>query len=183
MSGKMHIYDRRGHAFKSWVAITPLIGATLIAVSRTMDYRHHATDVIAGGLLGTVIAVFTYHLCASLSLSVLSPALPFSPRIPATPTGDRLDSDADDDHETAPRPGAAGAPRSGNGGGGAGGGILPTHRYSASLDSEQGTSPLSQGSAIPLQGGARGDEALRPGFASGPSTKSAAFEVGQQGRY
>ena len=79
MSGKMHIYDRRGHAFKSWVAITPLIGATLIAVSRTMDYRHHATDVIAGGLLGTVIAVFTYHLCASLSLSVLSPSLPDRP--------------------------------------------------------------------------------------------------------
>ncbi|GAA5931405.1 hypothetical protein JCM3775_005016 [Rhodotorula graminis] len=181
LSGKMHIYDRRGHAFKSWLAIAPLIGATLIAVSRTMDYRHHATDVIAGGLLGTVIAVFTYHLYYP---SLYSPQchLPFSPRIPATPSADRLDSDAEDDHETAPRPGAAGASRSGNGNGA--GGILPTHRYLASLDSDQGTSPLSQGSAIPLQaGGARGDEAMRPGYTSGPSAKSAYHDVGQQQRY
>lgn len=64
LCGKMHIMDRRGHAFKAWIAITPPIGATLIAVSRTMDYRHHATDVIAGSILGAVIAVMTYHLCA-----------------------------------------------------------------------------------------------------------------------
>lgn len=28
-----------------------------------MDYRHHATDVIAGALLGSWVAVLTYHLC------------------------------------------------------------------------------------------------------------------------
>lgn len=71
-----------------------------------MDYRHHATDIIAGGLLGSFVAVLTYHLCEFSSLSpsssipptrtnlfplpedypsLLSPQchLPFSPRIPA----------------------------------------------------------------------------------------------------
>lgn len=113
----MHLFDHRGYTVKAWVAIAPLIGATLIAVSRTMgqfklslstsapspgrggllslpvghdwfahsksvgqltearaDYRHHATDVIAGSILGALIALVTYHLCTlparSLSLSL-----------------------------------------------------------------------------------------------------------------
>lgn len=36
LSGKMHLFDHRGYTVKAWVAIAPLIGATLIAVSRTM---------------------------------------------------------------------------------------------------------------------------------------------------
>lgn len=36
LAGKMHLFDRRGHAIKAWIAFAPLIGATLIAVSRTM---------------------------------------------------------------------------------------------------------------------------------------------------
>ena len=35
LSGKMHLFDHRGYTVKAWVAIAPLIGATLIAVSRT----------------------------------------------------------------------------------------------------------------------------------------------------
>ncbi|GAA6006023.1 hypothetical protein JCM11491_004093 [Sporobolomyces phaffii] len=80
-AGKMHLFDRRGHAIKAWIAVTPCIGATLIAVSRTMDYRHHATDVIAGAILGSWVAILTYHLYYP---TLLSPHchLPFSPRIP-----------------------------------------------------------------------------------------------------
>lgn len=63
MSGKMHLLDRRGFAIKSWLVAAPLLGAALIAVSRTMDYRHHATDVIAGGLLGFTVSLIVYHLC------------------------------------------------------------------------------------------------------------------------
>lgn len=29
------------------------------------DYRHHATDVIAGSILGALIALVTYHLCTT----------------------------------------------------------------------------------------------------------------------
>lgn len=38
-----------------------MFGATMIAISRTMDYRHHATDVIAGGVLGFVVALSIYY--------------------------------------------------------------------------------------------------------------------------
>lgn len=62
LAGKFHLWQRgRGNAFASWMLFIPMLGATLIAVSRTMDYRHHATDVIAGGILGFVIALSSYH--------------------------------------------------------------------------------------------------------------------------
>lgn len=62
MAGKLHIFHtRRGHAAFEWIIFFPMVGATLIAVSRTMDYRHHATDVIAGSLLGFFIALKIYH--------------------------------------------------------------------------------------------------------------------------
>lgn len=111
LSGKMHLFDHRGYTVKAWVAIAPLIGATLIAVSRTMDYRHHATDVIAGSILGALIAFTTYHLYYP---SLLSPKchLPFSPRIPPTAVQDRMALDSSTsgasdgiEDETAPRDG------------------------------------------------------------------------------
>ena len=45
------------------------------------DYRHHATDVIAGSILGALIALVTYHLCASsLSFTRIFPPLPLLPQ-------------------------------------------------------------------------------------------------------
>lgn len=42
--------------------LVPLTVATYVAVSRTMDYRHHATDVLAGSLLGFVMATIFFKL-------------------------------------------------------------------------------------------------------------------------
>lgn len=42
-------------------AFIPLLGASLIALSRTQDYRHHFVDVILGSILGYAIGHFTYH--------------------------------------------------------------------------------------------------------------------------
>lgn len=39
LAGKMRLWDRRGQSIKSWIAVTPLVGAAGIALSRTMDYR------------------------------------------------------------------------------------------------------------------------------------------------
>lgn len=58
LAGKLHLFDRRGHAVsapnysllsflfkhlfiqaKAWISLTPLAGATLVAISRSMDYR------------------------------------------------------------------------------------------------------------------------------------------------
>ncbi|GAA6019800.1 hypothetical protein JCM10207_003700 [Rhodosporidiobolus poonsookiae] len=143
LAGKLHLFDRRSYALKAWIAITPPIGATLIAVSRTMDYRHHATDVIAGSILGALIAILTYHLYYP---SLFSPQchLPFSPRIP--PSQDHSAS------ETAPRPGQGDADRSHSGG------ILPTHRFSSSISSSDG----GHDGPIPLEATDPRETAPRP---------------------
>lgn len=61
VAGKLHLFDRRGYTAKAWIALTPLYGAALVAISRTMDYRHHWHDVTAGSILGLVVAYFSYR--------------------------------------------------------------------------------------------------------------------------
>lgn len=57
LAGKMHLFDARGHTVsvtiapanahpfkmiyqhKAWISLAPLAGASLVAISRTMDYR------------------------------------------------------------------------------------------------------------------------------------------------
>ncbi|ORX69633.1 PAP2-domain-containing protein [Linderina pennispora] len=53
--------DQRGHAYKSLVFYVPLFCATLIAVSRTADYHHHWSDVLAGSVMGCYIGWFGYR--------------------------------------------------------------------------------------------------------------------------
>jgi diacylglycerol diphosphate phosphatase/phosphatidate phosphatase len=80
LAGKVHLFDRRGHAGKAWLALTPFAGAALVAISRTMDFRHHWHDVLVGSLLGTVISYFTYRQYYPSLTSELSHR-PHSPRI------------------------------------------------------------------------------------------------------
>ncbi|KAH8825586.1 PAP2-domain-containing protein [Flagelloscypha sp. PMI_526] len=80
LAGKLHLFDRRGHTGKAWLFIAPFTGAGMVALSRTMDNRHHWQDVLAGSILGTIVAYFSYrqyypHLASSEAHS------PFSPRI------------------------------------------------------------------------------------------------------
>ncbi|KII88595.1 hypothetical protein PLICRDRAFT_124819 [Plicaturopsis crispa FD-325 SS-3] len=79
-AGKMHLFDRRGHAGKAWIALTPFAGASLVAISRTMDYRHHWHDVLVGSILGTVLAYFSYRQYYPSLASPMSHR-PYSPRI------------------------------------------------------------------------------------------------------
>ncbi|GJW31273.1 lipid phosphate phosphatase 2-like protein [Tanacetum coccineum] len=52
LAGKIEVFDRRGHVAKLCVIFLPLLMASLVAVSRVDDYRHHWQDVSVGGLLG-----------------------------------------------------------------------------------------------------------------------------------
>ncbi|KAG8951624.1 hypothetical protein FRC04_005912 [Tulasnella sp. 424] len=81
LAGKMHLFDQRGHAGKAWIAVVPLMGATLVAISRTMDYRHHPTDVLVGSVVGLVISHYAYR---QYFPSLTHPLChrPYSPRIP-----------------------------------------------------------------------------------------------------
>ncbi|KAG9296013.1 hypothetical protein G9A89_011865 [Geosiphon pyriformis] len=60
LAGKLDIFDAAGHTYKSFIVVAPYIGAALVAISRTNDYRHHWQDVTVGGLLGMVFATFSY---------------------------------------------------------------------------------------------------------------------------
>ncbi|XP_020536804.1 lipid phosphate phosphatase 2 isoform X2 [Jatropha curcas] len=60
LSGKIKVFDRRGHVAKLCIIFFPLLVACLVGISRVDDYWHHWQDVFAGGLLGLVIATFCY---------------------------------------------------------------------------------------------------------------------------
>ncbi|XP_027073235.1 lipid phosphate phosphatase 2 isoform X2 [Coffea arabica] len=60
LSGKIQAFDRRGHVAKLCIVFLPLLVASLVAISRVDDYRHHWQDVFAGGLIGLIVAMFCY---------------------------------------------------------------------------------------------------------------------------
>ncbi|KAK9272595.1 hypothetical protein L1049_002969 [Liquidambar formosana] len=60
LSGKIKVFDRRGHVAKLCIIFLPLLVASLVGISRVDDYWHHWQDVFAGGLLGLVVATFCY---------------------------------------------------------------------------------------------------------------------------
>lgn len=57
----MHVFRPRTDLARVLVALAPLIGASLIAISRLEDYRHDVYDVTAGSLLGMTVAYFSYR--------------------------------------------------------------------------------------------------------------------------
>lgn len=58
--GKLHPYDGRGKIWKMIVSIFPLVGGVMVGISRINDYQHHWTDVLAGSILGIVVALIVY---------------------------------------------------------------------------------------------------------------------------
>ncbi|KAL4078039.1 PAP2-domain-containing protein [Scleroderma citrinum] len=107
LCGKLHIFDTRGHASKVWLAVAPLSAASLVAISRTMDYRHHWHDVVAGSLLGLVLAHFAYRQYYP-SLAHIEAHVPYMTRFeesygydndPAIP----ICRDAEEDADSGPR--------------------------------------------------------------------------------
>jgi diacylglycerol diphosphate phosphatase/phosphatidate phosphatase len=101
LAGKFHLFDRRGHAFKTWLCLTPFAGAALVAISRSMDYRHHWHDILVGSLVGTVLAYFSYRQYYP-SLASPHSHRPYSPRITSESTAH---ADAEDAREHAGRDG------------------------------------------------------------------------------
>ncbi|QRW11236.1 phosphatidate phosphatase PPAPDC1A [Ceratobasidium sp. AG-Ba] len=61
MAGKLHMFDQQGYTAKVWLALAPLLVALLVAISRTVDNRHHWQDVVVGGFVGMNLAYFAYR--------------------------------------------------------------------------------------------------------------------------
>lgn len=52
----------QGKTAKMLLILTPTLGAGFIAVSRLIDHHHHFSDIIAGSLLGTGVAMFVFNV-------------------------------------------------------------------------------------------------------------------------
>ncbi|KAL2354793.1 PAP2 domain protein [Cryomyces antarcticus] len=61
IAGQLHVFRPRSDFARALLALTPLVGAALIAISRCEDYRHDVYDVTCGSLLGFFVALFTYR--------------------------------------------------------------------------------------------------------------------------
>ncbi|CAL5374240.1 unnamed protein product [Camellia sinensis] len=60
LSGKIRVFDRRGHIAKLCIVILPYLLASLVGVSRVDDYWHHWTDVFTGGIIGMGVSSLCY---------------------------------------------------------------------------------------------------------------------------
>ena len=57
----MHVFRPRTDLARVLLALAPLVGAALIAISRLEDYRHDVYDVTTGSILGMLVAYFSYR--------------------------------------------------------------------------------------------------------------------------
>ncbi|CCA69930.1 related to DPP1-diacylglycerol pyrophosphate phosphatase [Serendipita indica DSM 11827] len=102
LMGKLHLFDERGHTSKSWISVFPLFGATVVAITRTMDYRHHWQDVFVGMLIGLATAYFSYRQYYPSLEHPLSHR-PFAPRY--APITDAAESEHPTDSSSTVPPG------------------------------------------------------------------------------
>ena len=52
LAGKIGVFDQRGHSWKLFPVVLPLLGATFVGITRVDDYWHHWNDVFAGAAIG-----------------------------------------------------------------------------------------------------------------------------------
>ncbi|KAG8705829.1 hypothetical protein FRC08_001420 [Ceratobasidium sp. 394] len=168
LAGKLHLFDERGHTGKAWIALTPLTGALLVAISRTMDYRHHWQDVLVGSIAGLVFSYFSYRQYYPTLESPYSHK-PYSPRIPREDYRDSVlpivGHHPQDDDEYAPsvitKPGSSPAPYNRRQNNGASYSAVNLGEYATSYPPPrqgQGHAPSQSGSGGMLRPEARYDE-------------------------
>lgn len=61
LSGKVRVFDCKGHVSKLCVVFLPLLIASLVGVSRVDDYWQHWQDVFAGALIGKLTLVIVFQ--------------------------------------------------------------------------------------------------------------------------
>ncbi|XBW35702.1 hypothetical protein QEN19_001272 [Hanseniaspora menglaensis] len=67
LSGQLHVDFPNNNVYRKLICFIPLLGATLIALSRTQDYRHHFTDIFLGSFMGFIISREIYKHYFSLN--------------------------------------------------------------------------------------------------------------------
>lgn len=51
------VFDGSGRIYKFLIFLIPILIASLVAISRIVDYRHHWEDVLVGSLIGCASAI------------------------------------------------------------------------------------------------------------------------------
>lgn len=93
LAGKLGLFRKNsGHSWKAVIVLIPIFGASLVAISGTLDYRSDFDDVTAGALLGICMAKF-FYTCNFHPLSGNRSHLPLSRNI---------DDEAEVEREKAP---------------------------------------------------------------------------------
>ncbi len=63
LAGKLGILKKTGgHVWQQFIVFFPVITAGVVSLTRTRDYYHDFTDVLAGAMLGTGLAITNYLL-------------------------------------------------------------------------------------------------------------------------
>lgn len=68
MAGQLGVFNPQvkinssGTSLKGLICMFPMAIASFVAISRTEDYRHRGTDIIAGALLGIIISWGSYRI-------------------------------------------------------------------------------------------------------------------------
>lgn len=60
LAGQLVITNEYVGSWRSVVSFLPSLGAALIALSRTEDYRHHFVDILIGSIIGITIGYISY---------------------------------------------------------------------------------------------------------------------------
>lgn len=63
LASRLQLFDQRSDGWKWFAVMLPLFGASLVAISRIMDNRHHAFDVFFGsavGILTSFVACYQF---------------------------------------------------------------------------------------------------------------------------
>lgn len=61
LAGQLGVFGMKRDLGRALFCMVPLVGATLIAISRCEDYRHDVYDVCVGAALGLTVAYWSYR--------------------------------------------------------------------------------------------------------------------------
>lgn len=99
---RLYPYNRLGF----WKFATPLAIALFpffVAITRVLDYRHHYTDVISGGILGFIMGLLSFRFYYKLSFPpVFEPEIPVSLKDTSGQQDAMLAAEHDYEHTSVP---------------------------------------------------------------------------------